>query len=338
MMNALEFVLTPHKYLPSDFHFPFTIPATSTIISSTTDVATVTTSAAVMSESLRASTEAIPTYNSSTTLGFFLYAAAHSQRIFLNGTAGGIFFGGPSRSYWMLTIFMVAPYQNGFNFQYILVNRTLTYASVRRPIRLKFGQRLLLRLAPILFLLHCIMRILSSLRCQCPASYPLSWPEPCITSSPNVLWYTFKCICLSYFVDTFCASLEMRTGPGDNGMSVLEYAFAFAETANIAPTPEVLIAALLSVTGTLVSSHIVALFNWQSYRVLPLPYFLIVVDSHNAAWYRYSCILHLYNRLRTLYTTTEYLITLSDSIYHDFGPFMYMHIHLTLCSNAHWSP
>src|SRR5579859_2580276 len=146
----------------------------------------------------------------------------------------------------------------------------MTYASVRRPIRLKFTQRLLLRLPPILFLLHCTMRILSSIRCHSPNTYPLSWPQPCLTSLQNVLWYTFKCTCFSYFIDTFCASLEMRTGPGDNGMTVVEYAFAFAETGNITPTPEVLIAALLSVGGSLVTSHMVSLFNWQKYKVPPL--------------------------------------------------------------------
>jgi hypothetical protein len=62
----------------------------------------------------------------------------------------------------------------------------------------------------------------------------------------------------------------MRTGPGDNGMTVVEYAFAFAETGNITPTPEVLIAALLSVGGSLVTSHMVSLFNWQKYKVPPL--------------------------------------------------------------------
>ena len=143
----------------------------------------------------------------------------------------------------------------------------MTYASVRRPIRLKFCQRLLLRAAPILLLLHCTMRLLSCIRCQSPATYPLPWPEPCLISHQNVLWYTFKCTCFSYLIDTFCSSLEMRTGLGDNGITVVEYAFAFAETANLMPTPEVLIAALLSVTGTLVTSHLVALFNWHSYRV-----------------------------------------------------------------------
>ena len=143
----------------------------------------------------------------------------------------------------------------------------MTYASVRRPMRLRFTKRLLLRLAPVLFLFHCTMRLLSCIRCHCPDTYPLSWPEPCLMPSQNVLWYTFKCICLSYFVDTFCSSLEMRSGPGDNGMTVMEYAFAFAETANLVPTPEMLIAALLSVTGTLINSHLLALFNWHAYLV-----------------------------------------------------------------------
>jgi hypothetical protein len=143
----------------------------------------------------------------------------------------------------------------------------MTYASVRRPIRLKFTQRLILRATPILFLLHCVMRILSCIRCQAPNKYPLPWPEPCLSTPQNVLWYTFKCICLSHFVETFCASLEMRAGPGDGGMTVVEYAFAFAETANLTPAPEVLVAALLSVTGTLVTGHLVSLFNWHQYRV-----------------------------------------------------------------------
>jgi len=59
----------------------------------------------------------------------------------------------------------------------------------------------------------------------------------------------------------------MRAGPGDNGMTVVEYAFAFAETANVTPTPEILVAALLSVSGTLLTGHIVSLFNWHQYRV-----------------------------------------------------------------------
>jgi hypothetical protein len=145
----------------------------------------------------------------------------------------------------------------------------MTYASVRRPIRLRFFQRLLLRIAPIVFLAHCSMRLLSCIRCQSPDTYPLSWPVACISAPQNVLWYTFKCTCLSYFIDALCGNLEMRTGPSDSGMTVIEYAFAFAETATVTPSPEVLIAALLSVTGTLLNSHLVALFNMQSYRVSP---------------------------------------------------------------------
>ena len=106
-MNALDFVFTPHNYLASHFAFPFTVPATSSLITAATDVSTVTTSAAVATEAALASAEAISGYNTSTPLGFLLYIAAQSQKIFVSGSPGGILFGGPTRSYWMLTLFMV---------------------------------------------------------------------------------------------------------------------------------------------------------------------------------------------------------------------------------------
>ena len=106
-MNALDFVFTPHNYLPSNFPFPFTVPATSSFITAATDVTTVTTSAAVATEAALASTEAVAQYNTSTPLGLLLYVAAQSQKIFMSGSPGGILFGGSTRSYWMLTLFMV---------------------------------------------------------------------------------------------------------------------------------------------------------------------------------------------------------------------------------------
>src|SRR5271170_7391697 len=107
-MNALDFVFTPQNYLPSNLHFPFTIPATSTssLITTATDVATLTSAAALHTEAV-SSSDTFVQYNTSSPLGFLLYVAAQSQRIFVSGSAGGIFFGGPTRSYWMLTLFMV---------------------------------------------------------------------------------------------------------------------------------------------------------------------------------------------------------------------------------------
>ena len=109
-MNALDFVFTPHNYLPTNFPFPFTVPATSSsLIKTATDVATITTpvaAAALPTETVLAA-DAVSTYNTSTPLGFLLYVAAQSQRIFVSGSTGGMFFGGPTRSYWMLTLFMV---------------------------------------------------------------------------------------------------------------------------------------------------------------------------------------------------------------------------------------
>ena len=107
-MNALDFVFTPHDHIRKNFHFPFTIPATSSsLISAATDVVTVTVSAPVLPTETLLGTDELSTYNTSTPLGFLLYVVAQSQRIFVSGSAGGIFFGGPTRSYWMLTLFMV---------------------------------------------------------------------------------------------------------------------------------------------------------------------------------------------------------------------------------------
>lgn len=108
-MNALDFVFTPHNYLPSNFPFPFTVPATSSLITAASgDVSTVTTPAAALATGAAlAATEAISSYNTSTPIGFLLYIAAQSQKIFVSGSPGGILFGGPTRGYWMLTLFMV---------------------------------------------------------------------------------------------------------------------------------------------------------------------------------------------------------------------------------------
>jgi len=112
VMNGLDFVFHPHLYITDIWgKVPFTIPATltETISTATTDVARVTTSpATIASEALAAvSSDFGSTYNTSTPLGFLLYVASQSQKIFFSGSAGGMFFGGPTRSYWMLTLFMV---------------------------------------------------------------------------------------------------------------------------------------------------------------------------------------------------------------------------------------
>ena len=73
------------------------------------DVVTITTPTAAVAlptETVLAA-DVQATYNTSTPLGFLFYVVAQSQRIFVSSSAGGIFFGGTARSYWMLTLFMV---------------------------------------------------------------------------------------------------------------------------------------------------------------------------------------------------------------------------------------
>lgn len=103
-MNALDFVLAPHNYIPINFAFPFTVPATSSLLIAASDVATVTTAAPTAAAGASDETAA---YNTSSPFGFLLYVAAQSQKLFGSGTQGGMLFSGPTRSYWMLTLFMV---------------------------------------------------------------------------------------------------------------------------------------------------------------------------------------------------------------------------------------
>jgi hypothetical protein len=110
-MNALDFIFNPEKLSFTTEGLPFTVPVTrSALVTATANAAAKTTSAAVLAtDTARTIAEAASTYNTSTPIGFLLYVAAQSQRIIGSGSAGGILFGGPTRSYWMLTLFMVCP-------------------------------------------------------------------------------------------------------------------------------------------------------------------------------------------------------------------------------------
>jgi hypothetical protein len=108
-MNALEFVFTPHNYIRNNFPFPFTIPATSSSLTAvSTDVATATTSVATIPTEVALTLDVASTYNTSTPLGFLLYVSAQIQKIAASSLTGETLFGGPTRSYWMLTLFMVS--------------------------------------------------------------------------------------------------------------------------------------------------------------------------------------------------------------------------------------
>jgi hypothetical protein len=99
-----EFVL-PHNYLnylPT--YIPFTVPATSSLPTAAADVATVTTAAPTETA---AGPDGAMTYSMSSPFGFLLYVAAQAQKLWGPGTMGALLFSGPTRSYWILTVFMV---------------------------------------------------------------------------------------------------------------------------------------------------------------------------------------------------------------------------------------
>jgi hypothetical protein len=109
-MRALDFVFRPQDYVSDTSGLPFTIPATAAPSgeSSTVETLTKMLSAATPTQAAMVQ-DTMPTFNTSTPVGFLLYVFAQTQKAFAAGPAGGIFFGGPTRNYWMLTLLMV-PY------------------------------------------------------------------------------------------------------------------------------------------------------------------------------------------------------------------------------------
>ena len=110
-MNILDFVFSPHKYLAIDVvsTLPFSVPATASALAPTpADIETFTTLAAAIPTGTIAPVDAGPTYNTSTLSGFLFYLTAQWNRIFTSASTGGMLFGGPTRNYWMLTLFIVS--------------------------------------------------------------------------------------------------------------------------------------------------------------------------------------------------------------------------------------
>jgi hypothetical protein len=108
-MNALDFVFTPHNYIPSNFPLPFTVPATSTLVAAAlSDVAKATTSMATALTNVETTSSGpeFQTVNAGP-MGFVLYLVGRLQQMFATSQTNAIFFSGASRNYWVLTLFMV---------------------------------------------------------------------------------------------------------------------------------------------------------------------------------------------------------------------------------------
>ena len=157
-----------------------------------------------------------------------------------------------SSSYALMAIFMA-----------VVLNRTVVFASVRRPARLTFGMRLALRCLPILLLGMSGFELVQIL------AYRSGWSSWILrrTSTSSVLWKTFASICFAKFIDVLSAVLEMRMPPEDGfGLSIIEYSLAFSEAARYETSSEVLTLTLLS-AASILNAQMLCLFNLRRYKL-----------------------------------------------------------------------
>lgn len=165
--------------------------------------------------------------------------------------------------------FATSPFVMLCLFMAILLNRTLVYAAVRRPSSMGFMKRLVLRLVPVLVLSHSLHRTLLHLRCVSPSwATFLHLPVPTVCENdPKLLWFAYKCICLSAFVETFESAVVARSRVTDHGLTLFEYAFAFTEASMTGVNEEVLTITLWGTLGSLIGQ--VSMIFWgRKYRLL----------------------------------------------------------------------
>lgn len=168
-----------------------------------------------------------------------------------------------------MAAYLSSPWALTCIFLTIVLNRTLLYASPRRPLRLPFQLRLLVRGLPILLLALHVRDIGRALRCQTSPTYGAGEGEVggflyavgrmttffdgedldvCtkagmflsetseaddvpkrIKGSLDLLWPLYTTIAASHFVETLSSALLGRTPTAETGMTFFEHSVAFAQ-------------------------------------------------------------------------------------------------------------
>lgn len=153
----------------------------------------------------------------------------------------------------------------------ILLNRTVVFATTRRPAPLNFAYRLILRSVAIFFLSTRTASLITAIKCTSSplANYIPSYfaAEKC--PSPAILWDLYWAICVGHFIETFSSVIQGQTPHSETGMTLFEYSMAFQEVQSARHMSiEVLIVAITS-AFSLISLHIFGIFNIYNYRLIP---------------------------------------------------------------------
>lgn len=153
----------------------------------------------------------------------------------------------------------------------ILLNRTVVFATTRRPAPLTLPHRIVLRSIAIYFLASRTFPLISAIACTTSpiAQYVPAFfvAETCPT--PAILWDLYWGICVAHFIETFSCVIQGQTPHSETGLTLFEYSLAFQEVQSGSRlSVEVLIVAITS-AFSLLSLHIFGAFSMYSYRLIP---------------------------------------------------------------------
>lgn len=188
----------------------------------------------------------------------------------------------PDRPMSSLIAYLISPFALLCMGMAIILNRTVVFATTRRPSELPFMYRLLLRSIAVYSLASQTLPLLRSLKCTSSwaADYiPLTVsPDKC--PKPSILWDLYRGICIGHFIETFCSVVQGKMPYSETGMTLFEYSVAFQEVQSSQNLEqEILVASLISAVSQL-AVHIQGIFNSTRYRLIPSTIFGISFLSY----------------------------------------------------------
>ncbi|KAK9450869.1 uncharacterized protein V1518DRAFT_440403 [Limtongia smithiae] len=189
----------------------------------------------------------------------------------------------PDRRIGTFVAYLTSPFALLCMLMAVILNRTVVFASVRRPQSLPASARLLIRSVAIFQLARASLPLFTALKCYSPGLAPYipeyfaidaAGGEKC--PGPDILWYLYKAFCTGHFVETFSSALQGRMPSPDTGMTLFEYSLAFQEAQSAQrPSVEVLVISLIWAINYL-TFLIISVLDLQNYRLIPSSFFGII--------------------------------------------------------------
>ncbi|KAK9362591.1 hypothetical protein V1504DRAFT_447951 [Lipomyces starkeyi] len=195
----------------------------------------------------------------------------------------------PDRRIGTFVAYLTSPFALLCMLMAIVLNRTVVFASVRRPQTLPVYARLLIRSVAIVQLARATGPLLTALKCYSPVlaqyipEYFAIHPDEEKCPGPDILWHLYKAFCTGHFVETFSSALQGRVPSPDTGMTLFEYSLAFQEAQSAQrPSVEVLVISLIWALNYL-TFLIISVLDLQNYRLIPSTFFGIISLTYFAA-------------------------------------------------------